>query len=357
VITKHPNTAGIVTAETVKSQFVYELQGNMYLNSDVTADLSSVRIEEVGKDRVSVTGIHGLPPPPTTKLALFYRDGYQVECAVNATSYAWERKYDLTEAQLRHRLEALGMLDQFTVLEFQRIGVPEHNARSQFRATTYLRVFAQAATKEPVANIGRAWLDYFMQHFHGMHYSTDSRSLMPRPFMTYYPGVVSQSVLNETVSFLDGGETISVGHPPVTTPVPKRDNYDPPVTATGLSSFGPTLPRLLGDMALGRSGDKASNISLGLFPRHPSAWPWLRAFLTRERMKELMGDDWRDGEYFVERVEFEGIQAVHFVIYGGLNTGVSSSSRLDGLGKGFVDFLRARVVDVPISLLEAESKI
>lgn len=43
---------------------------------------------------------------------------------------------------------------------------------------------------------------------------------------------------------------------------------------------------------------------------------------------------------FLERVEFPRIWAVHFVVYGILGRGVSSSSRLDALGKGCADYLR-----------------
>jgi hypothetical protein len=51
VITKHEGTGGLVTVDTVCCQFLYELQGSVYLNSDVKAYLNDVRVEQVGKDR------------------------------------------------------------------------------------------------------------------------------------------------------------------------------------------------------------------------------------------------------------------------------------------------------------------
>jgi hypothetical protein len=39
------------------------------------------------------------------------------------------------------------------------------------------------------------------------------------------------------------------------------------------------------------------------------------------------------------------------VIYGCLGRGVSSSTRLDSLGKGFADYIRDRVIDIPIAFL------
>ena len=69
--------------------------------------------------------------------------------------------------------------------------------------------------------------------------------------------------------------------------------------------------------------------------------------MTRDRLRELLGSDF-DESYLIERVEFPHIRAVHFVVYGLLGRGVSSSSRLDGFGKGVADFLRDRVVDAPM---------
>lgn len=53
VITKHDAKNGFVTEDTVKAQFLYELQGNVYLNSDVKAVLDGVQVraEEGGKNR------------------------------------------------------------------------------------------------------------------------------------------------------------------------------------------------------------------------------------------------------------------------------------------------------------------
>lgn len=104
-------------------------------------------------------------------------------------------------------------------------------------------------------------------------------------------------------------------------------------------------------MALARSGDKGPNLNFGIYARRAEGWAWLQAFLSRRKVRELAGEDWRE-EYFVERVEFEGIWAVHFVIYGILGRGVSSSARLDAFGKGFADYIRDKWVEVPVSLLE-----
>jgi hypothetical protein len=51
VITMNENTSGMITEVTVKCQFLYELQGSIYLSSDVKAYLNNVSVKSVGKDR------------------------------------------------------------------------------------------------------------------------------------------------------------------------------------------------------------------------------------------------------------------------------------------------------------------
>lgn len=51
VITKHEAGKGFVTEDTCKCQFLYELQGNVYLNSDVKAILDGVEVRKEGDNR------------------------------------------------------------------------------------------------------------------------------------------------------------------------------------------------------------------------------------------------------------------------------------------------------------------
>lgn len=151
VVTKHEGTGGMVTEETVKCQLVYEIQGNVYLNSDVKAILDHVKIEQIGKDRVRMSNIKGRPPPPTTKMAIFFQGGYEAQNLANFAGYASRRKYKLYEAQIRARLDARDLTKQFDILEFQMIGHPKTDPRYMFETTTYTRIFAQAKTKEPLS--------------------------------------------------------------------------------------------------------------------------------------------------------------------------------------------------------------
>ncbi|RFU79682.1 duf1446 domain-containing protein [Trichoderma arundinaceum] len=332
IITKHDSLNGFVTPDTVKCQFLYELQGNIYLNSDVKADISKIIIAKESKNRVRVSGVKGHLPPPTTKLAIFYKGGYQCEHLVNACGYATDHKWDMQELQLKDTLQEWGILDKLDVLEFQRIGTPMKDPDSQFASTTYMRIFAQSKDKDVLSRMHKAW-----------HYQ----------FMSHFP--VSQNEIEETITLLSDSSTeenlrFNVDPPQKTEPLAPRENYET-VNPASLDTFGPTVKCSLGDLVLARSGDKGGNINIGLFVQTPEQWEWFRSFMTKDRLRSLMRNDWKDW-YFLERVEFANIYAVHFVVYGSLGRGVTSSSLLDNLGKGFAEFIRAVHIDMPIKFLD-----
>lgn len=354
IVTKHEALNGFVNADTVKCQFLYELQGDIYLNSDVKADTTHIRIENVGKDRVKVSGIKGYPPPRTTKLAIFYKGGWQCELLLNATGYATAKKFALQEAQLKTKLKDWDVLDKFDILDFQWVGRPALNPGCQLASTTYLRIFAQAQEKDVVAKVLPAWATNSMQHFAGFHCSLDFRTATPKPFLAFYPALLEQNSLDEAV-FLIGADNSQtqrhpIGPPAETSPLEPREDYETP-SPIPLASFGETTMAPLGDIALGRSGDKGANVNIGLFVHTDEEYSWFRSLMTKAKMREMMGSDWQDW-YHLERVEMPEIKAVHFVVYGPLGRGVTSSRLLDGLGKGFAEFIRDVHVPIPRKFLE-----
>ncbi|KAM0229318.1 hypothetical protein ACHAPO_010097 [Fusarium lateritium] len=350
VITKHQGTGGMVTIDTCKSQLVYELQGNAYLNSDVKAYLDNIEMEQVGKDRVRVHGVRGAPPPETTKLAVFYKGGYEMQALFNATGHNFGHKLALLEKQIRFHIGKKG-LGELDFLEFQKIGVPTVNPTNQNSGTVYFRVFAQSTKMEACQEVMKAFGKVSLGHYSGFHSSLDFRSAVPRPYLAYYPALWKQSELDEQFHFVNSEGVVKSYK---TTPPPKfeameeRTSYDttPPVP---LGSGEPVHVRL-GSIALGRSGDKGGNLNFGLFVDTQARWDWMRSYLSRAKVQELLGEDWRP-EFTIERVEFPKIFAVHFVVYGILGRGVSSSKRLDGFGKGFADYFRDKIVEAPSSIL------
>jgi hypothetical protein len=174
VVTKHDALGGFVSEDTVKCQLLYELQGDIYLNSDVKADISRVAVRSTSSpNRISVSGVRGYPPPPTTKLAVFYRAGFQSEILINASGYATPHKWDVQEAQIKEKLRSWRALEELDVLDFQRVGVPMEDPDCQLASTTYMRIFAQGRREESVRKVAAAWNHTFMSHFPGEYHPSN----------------------------------------------------------------------------------------------------------------------------------------------------------------------------------------
>lgn len=119
VVTKHPDTGGRVSVETVTEQLVYEMgDPKDYITPDVVADFSSIQLEEVGKDQVRVTGVKGAPATDKLKVSIGYKAGFK---AVGTLVYSWPDAYEkaqLADKILRERLDRLGLKFDHILTEF-----------------------------------------------------------------------------------------------------------------------------------------------------------------------------------------------------------------------------------------------
>lgn len=77
VITKANRTGGLVNAQVVKEQLLYEIHDpSRYITPDVILDLSGVTVTEIGKDRVQIKGIKGSAAPTTIKATVCFDGGW-----------------------------------------------------------------------------------------------------------------------------------------------------------------------------------------------------------------------------------------------------------------------------------------
>jgi hypothetical protein len=68
-------------------------------------------------------------------------------------------------------------------------------------------------------------------------------------------------------------------------------------------------------------------------------------------MKTLLGEDWKPS-ITIERCEFPHIMAVHYRLLDFLGGGGASSTRIDMLGKGVAEYIRSKMVDIPVKFLD-----
>ena len=110
VITKLAVAGGCVTPMTVKEQLLYEVHDPArYLTPDVTADFSRVGIEEVGPDRVRLSGGSGRERPAELKVTVGFDGGYLAEAGISYAGPNAGARARLAREVLEDRMaEALG---------------------------------------------------------------------------------------------------------------------------------------------------------------------------------------------------------------------------------------------------------
>lgn len=340
VITKHPGTGGTVSVGTVTAQLLYEIQGPRYLNPDATARFDSIRLEQEGKDRVRVYGVKGEPPPPTTKVCINYLGGYRNSMTFVLAGLDIEEKARVAEATL---WELVGGREQFKETSVQLVRSDRSDPQVNDDAFAYLRI----TVKDGDANkVGRAFsnkvVEMALANYPGFFLTSPPSDASP--FGVYWPTVVPSEVVDHTVIL--EGERIAV--PPVTRFREVTAGVPEAQTDTPSAAAEPTQRAPLGLICGARSGDKGGNANVGLWVETPAAYGWLTTHLTVDRFRALMPEA-RNLE--IERHALPNLLSLNFIIKGLLGDGVAASTRSDPQAKSLGEFIRAKVVDIPRSLL------
>ena len=91
-ITKAPNCGGLISKQSVKEQFLYEVHDPAnYITPDVTVDISHATLKNDGDNFVKVDGIKGKAKPEKLKMCIGYHAGYKVSTYL---SFAWPDAYE-----------------------------------------------------------------------------------------------------------------------------------------------------------------------------------------------------------------------------------------------------------------------
>src|ERR1700754_3452783 len=122
VITKVAGSGGEVTARTCKEQLLYEVHDpRRYLQPDVVADFSQVKVEEIAPDRVRISGGRGSERPATLKVSVGYVDSFIGEGQISYAGPGALARGRLALEIVRERVKLIGVAA--SELRFELIGV------------------------------------------------------------------------------------------------------------------------------------------------------------------------------------------------------------------------------------------
>lgn len=332
VVTKHPGTGGLVSVGTVTAQLLYEIGGPRYLGPDVDALFDTVRLAQEGPDRVRISGVRGLAPGGSLKVALNLVGGFRNAVTFVLTGLGLPDKAELVLRQLEGAFP-----DLEATLSRDDVGDPATNEE----ATATLRVTVKDATPD---RIGRAFssaaVELGLASYPGFTMTAPPGDATP--YGVYWPALVPRDRVTAVVVH-DDGRRVEVPHGPVAGAEWGPLEPDVAEWPGGVTERAP-LGRVMG----ARSGDKGGTANLGVWVRDEAAFRWLHAFLTVDALMALLPET---ADLPVERHVLANLHALNFVIPGLLGEGVSSSTRADPQAKGLGEWLRARLVDVPVALL------
>src|SRR5205814_8535094 len=136
-------------------------------------------------------------------------------------------------------------------------------------------------------------------------------------FGVYWPTLVPVDAVEHAVLLPDG--TRVVIEPPPPSPFWRPRGAESVASGTPKPWEGPTERVPLGAVCGARSGDKGGNANVGLWTRTDDAYEWLRAYLTVERLRELVPEA---ADLTIERYELPNLRALNFVVKGLLGEGV-----------------------------------
>jgi hypothetical protein len=338
VITKHESQGGLVSVGTVTAQLLYEIAGPEYYNPDVTARFDTIKLYDVGENRVQVSGVRGLPPPPTIKVCMNFAGGIRQTFSLKLTGLDIEEKAALAERTIWSAIP--GGRDAFEDAHVQLIRTDKEDPATNEEAVAELRFVLKDHDETKFGRtISQKVVEMALASYPGF-FGGDFGA--PSTYGVYWPALIPSDLVWQEV-VIDGVRTRVDSTPHTEYQVKIAPT---PVVSTGNGRF---VRAPLGRIVGARSGDKGGNANLGVWTRTDEAYAWLESFLDAERLRVLMPEA-KDLE--IRRYPLPNIRAINFVIVGLLGEGVASSVRLDPQAKALGEYLRAKVVDVPAGLLD-----
>ena len=343
-ITKHPGTGGLVSIGTVTAQLLYEISSPAYINPDVIGHFDTLKIEQEGKDRVYVSGCRGSTPPPTHKACINLAGGYRNGMDLVITGLDIEEKAKIFTDAL---FNSVGGKEQFDDVSINLHRTNKENPNSNEEAMATLSISVKSMNPDLVGRLFSAKIiELSLANYPGFFSSGGGKK--PGPVIVYWPALVDSKFINEYVHI--DGETIEII--PTSQMGFEESFYQKNLVEIAPAPEGKTDKGPLGSYFGARSGDKGGCANLGVWAKTDLSYSFLYNFLTVEKLKELLPDL---NNYEIDRYDLPNIKSLNFYIHGILEDGVSSNNKKDGQAKSLGEYLRAKIVDLPISIIK-ESK-
>ncbi|MBV8665659.1 MAG: DUF1446 domain-containing protein [Burkholderiaceae bacterium] len=203
VITKAPGTGGRISFDTVRQQLLYEVHDpRNYYSPDVVLDMGELQLDDLGDDRVRVSGAIGKPRTDKLKIVGGYQDGWMGQATFG---YSWPQAYEKAErtAQIVEQMlkEQKQSYDELRI-EYQGydsiLGPLVDPAQRDALNEVYLRMALRTQDKRVADGFGRLfpWLALSGPPFVGGRINIQPASEL----LAIWPTLVSRELVEAGVS-------------------------------------------------------------------------------------------------------------------------------------------------------------
>jgi len=339
-ITKHAGTGGLVSKGTVTAQLLYEISSPAYVNPDVISHFDTLKIEEIEKDRVYVSGCRGSSPPKNHKVCINLAGGFRNGMEIILTGLDIEEKAKVFTDAL---FNSVGGQDQFDEVSIQLHRTDKEDPSSNEESMASLVISVKSMNPDLVGRLFSAKIiELALANIPGFFAQGGVKS--NGPVIVYWPALIDSKHIKEKVHIDD--KEIEI------TPTSQMDFEDmyyqkEPVEIEEIDIKN-EKSIFFGDIYGTRSGDKGGCANLGVWAKNSKSYAFLNKFLSVKKLKELLPDL---KNFNIERYELSNINSLNFYIHDILEDGVSSNNRKDSQAKSLGEYLRAKVIKVPNSIL------
>ena len=341
MITKHDDTGGLISSGTVTAQLLYEISSPNYINPDVIGHFGSLSLEDLGRDKVMVTGCKGSSPNDSHKVCVNLAGGYRNGMELILTGLDIEEKAETFVTAL---FDLLGGKDQFDEVTIDLHRTDKANPKTHEEAMAMLRIDLKSKDPNLVGRLFTAKIiELALANYPGFF------SKQPpgpgNPFIRYWPTLIDSKYVSEKIHFSNQEHIVQ----PTTIEINKQSRdagvSEIKIEKQDYTEFE-TIPfgRIIGS----RSGDKGGCANLGVWTKTEETYSFVYHYLTVDQLKSLLPDL---DKYDIERYELPNINSLNFYIKDILEDGASSNTKVDALAKSLGEYLRSKHVNVPKKLI------
>ena len=348
---KSQNTTGLVSFGTVAEQMLYEIgDPQSYILPDVICDFSKVKINEIEKNVVRVTGATGYPAPKQYKVCATYTDGFRaghlcsfvgIDAAKKARTYG-EAIFDRSRLIMR-----MMNIPDFDETSIEILGDNSQYSDKSENLDNREVVLKFAAKHQDIRAVG-----IMLKESVGLGLAT------PPGLSGFVGGRPKPSPIVRLFSFLINKKDVDIkiedGISSKKFEVKDSENFDinsikrheaPKIEDQDQQFIDVPLIKI----AYGRSGDKGNKANIGIIARNEKFYPVICKYLTEDIVKRCFSK-FLEGE--VEKFYLPGSCSINFMLDNVLGGGGPASLRNDPQGKAYAQILLDETIPVPKSLLE-----